>query len=99
MDSHVVCKTEDGPDVFLLTAISFMKLLVLLLFLGLKERGITVLYPERTLLLQITTPTINQHLPVEDALSANQLKALETMLLNTVFRTGIRTRKKTESFT
>jgi 3-isopropylmalate/(R)-2-methylmalate dehydratase large subunit len=43
----------------------------------LKERGITVLYPERTLLLQITIPTINQHLPVEDALSANQLKALE----------------------
>jgi hypothetical protein len=38
---------KDGPDVFLLIAISFMKLPVLLLF-GLKERGISVLY-ERTL--------------------------------------------------
>jgi 3-isopropylmalate/(R)-2-methylmalate dehydratase large subunit len=48
-DSHVVRKIEDGPDVFLLIAISFMKLPVLLL-LGLKERGISVLYPERTFL-------------------------------------------------
>jgi 3-isopropylmalate/(R)-2-methylmalate dehydratase large subunit len=55
MDSHVVRKIEDGPDVFLLIAISFMKLPVLLFFLGLKERGISVLYPERTLPLPITT--------------------------------------------
>jgi hypothetical protein len=34
--------------------ISFMKLPVLLL-LGLKERGISVLYPERTFALPITT--------------------------------------------
>jgi 3-isopropylmalate/(R)-2-methylmalate dehydratase large subunit len=46
-------------------------------FLGLKERGISVLYPSALLQLRITTPTINQHLPVQDALSANQLKALE----------------------
>jgi 3-isopropylmalate/(R)-2-methylmalate dehydratase large subunit len=44
-DSHVVRKI-DGPDVFLLIAISFMK--TVLLLLGLKERGISVLYPERT---------------------------------------------------
>jgi hypothetical protein len=30
MDSHVVRKIEDGPDVFLLIAISFMKLVLLL---------------------------------------------------------------------
>jgi 3-isopropylmalate/(R)-2-methylmalate dehydratase large subunit len=77
MDSHVVRKIEDGPDVFLLIAISFMKLPVLLL-LGLKERGISVLYPERTFATaDHNTPTINQHLPVEDPLSANQLRALE----------------------
>jgi homoaconitase/3-isopropylmalate dehydratase large subunit len=76
MDSHVV-QIEDGPDVFLLIAISFMKLPVLL-FLGLKERGISVLYPERTFATaDHNTPTINQHLPVEDPLSANQLRALE----------------------
>jgi 3-isopropylmalate/(R)-2-methylmalate dehydratase large subunit len=43
---HVVRKIEDGPDVFLLTAISFMKLLSG--FFRFKERGISVLYPERT---------------------------------------------------
>jgi 3-isopropylmalate/(R)-2-methylmalate dehydratase large subunit len=65
--SHVR-KIEDGPDVFLLIAISFMKLPVLLL-LGLKERGISVLYPERTFATaDHNTPTINQHLPVEDPL-------------------------------
>jgi 3-isopropylmalate/(R)-2-methylmalate dehydratase large subunit len=38
-----------------------------------------VLYPERTFATaDHNTPTINQHLPVEDPLSANQLKALET---------------------
>jgi 3-isopropylmalate/(R)-2-methylmalate dehydratase large subunit len=40
-------------------------------FLGLKERGISVLYPERTFATaDHNTPTINQHLPVEDPLSA-----------------------------
>jgi 3-isopropylmalate/(R)-2-methylmalate dehydratase large subunit len=69
MDSHVVRKIEDGPDVFLLIAISFMKLPVLLL-LGLKERGISVLYPERTFATDHNT-TINQHLPVEDPMLTN----------------------------
>ena len=46
--------------------------------MGLKNRNIPVLYPERTFATaDHNTPTINQHLPVEDPLSANQLKALE----------------------
>jgi hypothetical protein len=45
------------------------------LLLGLKERGFI---PERTFATaDHNTPTINQHLPVEDPLSANQLRALE----------------------
>jgi 3-isopropylmalate/(R)-2-methylmalate dehydratase large subunit len=51
-----------------------------------KERGISVLYPERTAIHN--TPTINQHLPVEDPLSANQLKALEENAKNTASATG-----------
>ena len=48
-------------------------------FLGLKSRGIKVLYPGRTFATaDHNTPTINQHLPVQDPLSANQLKALES---------------------
>jgi 3-isopropylmalate/(R)-2-methylmalate dehydratase large subunit len=47
-------------------------------FLGLNNRGIKVKYPERTFATaDHNTPTINQHLPVEDPLSANQLAALE----------------------
>ena len=41
-------------------------------FLGLKNRSIPVLYPERTFATaDHNTPTINQHLPVKDPLSAN----------------------------
>ena len=47
-------------------------------FLWLKNRGIKVLFPEKTFATaDHNTPTINQHLPVKDPLSANQLKALE----------------------
>jgi 3-isopropylmalate/(R)-2-methylmalate dehydratase large subunit len=47
-------------------------------FLGLKNRKVPVLYPERTFATaDHNTPTVNQHLPVADPLSRNQLKALE----------------------
>jgi 3-isopropylmalate/(R)-2-methylmalate dehydratase large subunit len=47
-------------------------------FLGLKNRELPVLYPERTFATaDHNTPTLNQHLPVADPLSRNQLKALE----------------------
>ena len=77
-DSHVVRKIEDGPDVFFIDRHFIHEVTSPVAFLGLKERGISVLYPERTFATaDHNTPTINQHLPVEDALSANQLKALE----------------------
>ena len=47
-------------------------------FLGLNKRGLSVLYPEKTFATaDHNTPTLNQHLPVKDPLSANQLKTLE----------------------
>ena len=47
-------------------------------FLGLDNRNISVLYPERTFATaDHNTPTINQNLPVADPLSAKQLDALE----------------------
>ena len=77
-DSHVVRKIEDGPDVFFIDRHFIHEVTSPVAFLGLKERGIKVLYPERTFATaDHNTPTINQHLPVADALSANQLKALE----------------------
>lgn len=77
-DSHVVRKIQDGPDVFFIDRHFIHEVTSPVAFLGLKGRGAKVLFPERTFATaDHNTPTINQHLPVEDPLSANQLKALE----------------------
>jgi len=77
-DSHVVRKIEGGPDVFFIDRHFIHEVTSPVAFLGLKTRGLKVLYPERTFATaDHNTPTINQHLPVKDPLSANQLKALE----------------------
>lgn len=78
-DSHVVKSIADGPDVFFIDRHFIHEVTSPVAFLGLESRGIGVLYPERTFATaDHNTPTINQHLPVEDPLSANQLKALES---------------------
>jgi 3-isopropylmalate/(R)-2-methylmalate dehydratase large subunit len=77
-DTHVVRKIEGGPDVLFIDRHLIHEVTSPVAFLGLKSRGISVLYPERTFATaDHNTPTINQHLPVSDPLSANQLKALE----------------------
>jgi len=77
-DSHVVRNIEGGPDVFFIDRHFIHEVTSPVAFLGLKNRGLKVMYPERTFATaDHNTPTINQHLPVEDPLSANQLKALE----------------------
>lgn len=77
-DSHVVKSIEDGPDVLFIDRHFIHEVTSPVAFLGLEQRGNTVVYPERTFATaDHNTPTINQHLPVADPLSANQLKALE----------------------
>ncbi|MEO9477087.1 MAG: 3-isopropylmalate dehydratase large subunit [Cyclobacteriaceae bacterium] len=77
-DSHVVRKIEGGPDVFFIDRHMVHEVTSPVAFLGLKNRGVGVLYPNKTFATaDHNTPTINQHLPVEDPLSAGQLKALE----------------------
>ncbi|TAF44558.1 MAG: 3-isopropylmalate dehydratase large subunit [Sphingobacteriales bacterium] len=78
-DSHVIRKIEGGPDVVFIDRHLIHEVTSPVAFLGLKERGIGVLYPNRTFATaDHNTPTINQHLPVADPLSANQLRALES---------------------
>ncbi len=78
-DSHVVRHIEDGPDVLFIDRHFIHEVTSPVAFLGLETRGVGVMFPERTFATaDHNTPTINQHLPVADALSANQLKALET---------------------
>ena len=77
-DSHVVRSIEHGPDVLFIDRHMVHEVTSQVAFLGLKNRQLPVLYPERTFATaDHNTPTINQHLPVADPLSRNQLKALE----------------------
>jgi 3-isopropylmalate/(R)-2-methylmalate dehydratase large subunit len=77
-DSHVVHQIENGPDVLFIDRHMVHEVTSPVAFLGLKNRGIGVMHPEKTFATaDHNTPTINQHLPVADPLSANQLKMLE----------------------
>jgi 3-isopropylmalate/(R)-2-methylmalate dehydratase large subunit len=51
----VVRKIEDGPDVFFIDRHFIHEVTSPVVFLGLKERGISVLYPSALLQLRITT--------------------------------------------
>ena len=77
-DSHVVQSIKNGPDVLFIDRHMIHEVTSPVAFLGLKNRKVPVLYPERTFATaDHNTPTVNQHLPVADPLSRNQLKALE----------------------
>ena len=77
-DAHVVRSIDNGPDVLFIDRHLIHEVTSPVAFLGLKNRNNSVLYPSRTFATaDHNTPTMNQHLPVEDPLSANQLKALE----------------------
>ncbi len=77
-DAHVVHQIEAGPDVLFIDRHMVHEVTSPVAFLGLKNRKVGVLYAQRTFATaDHNTPTINQHLPVEDPLSANQLAALE----------------------
>ena len=77
-DSHVIHRIKNGPDVLFIDRHMVHEVTSPVAFLGLKNRNISVLFPEKTFATaDHNTPTKNQHLPVKDPLSANQLKALE----------------------
>ncbi|WP_235295770.1 3-isopropylmalate dehydratase large subunit [Portibacter marinus] len=77
-DSHVVRSLEDGPDVLFIDRHMVHEVTSPVAFRGIKARRSGVIFPDRTFATaDHNTPTKNQHLPVEDPLSANQLKALE----------------------
>ena len=77
-DSHVVKHVDDGPDVLFIDRHMTHEVTSPVAFLGLEKRGLPVLYPGKTFATaDHNTPTTNQHLPIKDPLSANQLEALE----------------------
>lgn len=77
-DSHVVKSIKNGPDVLFIDRHLVHEVTSPVAFLGLKSRNIPVLHPNRTFATaDHNTPTKNQHLPVKDPMSANQLAMLE----------------------
>lgn len=77
-DEHVIKSIENGPDILFIDRHFIHEVTSPVAFLGLKKRNLSVMYPERTFATaDHNIPTTNQHLPIQDSLSANQLIALE----------------------
>ena len=77
-ESHIVKRVSDGPDILFIDRHLVHEVTSPVAFQGMKKRNIKVLFPNRTFATaDHNTPTINQHLPVKDPMSANQLKTLE----------------------
>jgi 3-isopropylmalate/(R)-2-methylmalate dehydratase large subunit len=76
-DSHVVKSIEDGPDVLYIDRHYIHEVTSPQAFNGLKERGITVFRPGKTIATaDHNIPTKDQHLPIRDQLSRTQVERL-----------------------
>ncbi len=76
-DAHVVDRIENGPQILYIDKHLIHEVTSPQAFNELKERGISVAHPEKIIATaDHNTPTKDQHLPVKDILSRNQLKQL-----------------------
>jgi 3-isopropylmalate/(R)-2-methylmalate dehydratase large subunit len=76
-DDHVVHSTEGGPDILYIDRHYIHEVTSPQAFKGLEERGIPVFRPSRTLATaDHNTPTKDQHLPIKEELSRNQVEKL-----------------------
>lgn len=78
-DTHVVESIENGPQVLYIDRHLIHEVTSPQAFKELEERGIPILRPNQIIATaDHNTPTQNQHLPVKDLLSRNQLQQLAT---------------------
>ena len=76
-DSHVVSTIEEGPEVLYIDQHYIHEVTSPQAFEGLRARGIQVLRPKKTLATaDHNIPTIDQHMPIRDELSRNQVNRL-----------------------
>jgi len=76
-DAHVVETIPAGPDILYIDKHLIHEVTSPQAFNELKERGISILRPNQIVATaDHNTPTENQHLPIKDVLSRNQLKQL-----------------------
>ena len=77
-DSHTVRSIEGGPDVLYIDQHYIHEVTSPQAFNGLRQRGITVFRPERTLATaDHNIPTRDQDLPIREELSRIQVEKLE----------------------
>ena len=77
-DGHVVRSIENGPDVIYIDRHYIHEVTSPQAFNGLKQRGIQVFRPEKTLAsADHNIPTKDQHLEIRDELSRNQVAKLD----------------------
>lgn len=78
-DSHIVESIKNGPDIFFVDKHLIHEVTSPQAFDELKEKNLEVLYPERVLAtVDHNVPTLNQHLPIKDDLSRNQVEKLKS---------------------
>ena len=77
-DNHVVESIKDGPDIFFIDKHLIHEVTSPQAFDELKEKNLEVFDPKRVLAtVDHNVPTLNQHLPIEDDLSRNQVEKLK----------------------
>lgn len=76
-DAHVVTTVPDGPQVLYIDKHLIHEVTSPQAFSELEERGIPIARPDQIVATaDHNTPTLNQHLPIQDPLSRNQLEQL-----------------------
>ncbi len=76
-ESHVVDEIPSGPSILYVDKHLIHEVTSPQAFLGLRKRGLKVLRPEKTIATaDHNVPTLNQHLPIKEELSRNQLNQL-----------------------
>lgn len=76
-DAHVVDSIENGPQVLYIDKHLIHEVTSPQAFQELEDRGISIFRPDQIVATaDHNTPTLDQHLPVKDLLSRNQLKQL-----------------------
>lgn len=78
-DAHIVTKIEGGLDVLYIDKHLIHEVTSPQAFAGLEKRGISLFRPKQTIATaDHNIPTINQHLPIKETLSAYQVDKLTT---------------------
>lgn len=76
-DAHVVSEIEDGPSALYIDCHLIHEVTSPQAFAGIEKRGVSVFRPSRTYATpDHNVPTIDQHLPIKDALSKFQVDKL-----------------------